>query len=250
MRQASSPLFTLCSWAVECLPCMFSCSGYPVFMAILFLCLLWRVIEGGGITLSSFLPTSPLMDHPFKDDVTHWPHVCFQNPIGIDSLLKLRPPRSSRRRAVTRHYLTMKRLRFERVRLPSYLRRRIIKRLLSLSRQGQPSDTTLIGLAILRGRIPTRLAISKNPKQSVVLPDEVQPAVTRLTPKKSRSNNLVPPNDALCRKDPTKPKRQYPGSCGENRPDQGRTRVATSVICLANQYSPTARIFNRGSSLE
>jgi hypothetical protein len=93
----------------------------------------------------------------------------------------------------------MKRLRFEQVRLPSYFRRRIIKRLLSLSCPGQLSDTTLIGLTILRGRIPVRLDTSKNPNQPVVVPDEVQPVAKRLTPNKSL---LDPVDDMLCRIDP------------------------------------------------
>ena len=125
----------------------------------LLLRLLVRVIEGGGIFLASLLQSYPCYDHPYKDNVRLWPHTCFHpSSSGHGSVMGLRPPRCHGPKIASchylRHYLTCKRLRFPQVRQKSYMVRRMIRHLLSLSHPSQPSDITLHGLAILRkGRI-------------------------------------------------------------------------------------------------
>ena len=112
-------------------------SVFPLFEcflgqhALLFRILL-RVIEGGGILLTqvilSLLQNHPCKDHPYKDNVLLWPHVNMSpSSSGYGSVMGMCPPRSPRYRRrprlVTRHYLTMKRLRFRAVRrCPYYLR--------------------------------------------------------------------------------------------------------------------------------
>ena len=107
--------------------------------------ILLRVIEGGGMLLTwfilSLLQNHRPLDHPFKDDVRFWPHVEFsQSSSGYGSVMGLRPSRRlryRRPRLVTRHYLTMKRLRYG----PAF---RCASHLRYLSQRG---DTTPEGLA-------------------------------------------------------------------------------------------------------